>query len=39
MEEKASMANLALLDPIAKMVRRSGMRFERYKRVAPTVEI
>ena len=35
MEGKAFAANLAILDPTAKMVLRSGIRFERYRRAAP----
>ena len=35
MEGKVSYANLAILDPTVKMVRRSGIQFGRYRRVAP----
>ena len=39
MEGKAFGANLAILNPMVKMVHRSGMWFGRYRQVAPTVEI
>ena len=35
MEGKVIMANLAILDPMAKMVCRSGLRLGRYRRAAP----
>ena len=35
MEEKTSLANLAISDPIAKTVLCSGIRFGRYRGAAP----
>ena len=35
MEEKISLANLAILDPKAKMVLCSGIQFGRYRQAAP----
>ena len=35
MEGKGLVANLAILDPMAKMVLCSGIRFGRYRRAAP----
>ena len=35
MEGKVSLANLAILDPKAKTVPRSGIRFGRYRGAAP----
>ena len=39
MKGKVSQNNLAILDPMAKMIYRFGMRFGRYGRTAPTVKI
>ena len=35
MEGKVSKANLAILDPMAKTVLRSGIQFGRYRQAAP----
>ena len=35
MEGKVTLANLAISDPMAKMVLRSGIRFGRYRGAAP----